>query len=70
MDRLTKNALSILVNFAFCANQLLAQLPPITFEAVEWVPYQPVGNGVQPDWQLFCRRLNASSKLFSIMSAR
>ena len=53
MHKVTKNALAIFVNFAFTANQLFAQLPPETFEATVWVPYQTVGNGAQPGWQLF-----------------
>ena len=52
MHKITENALAIFVNFAFTANQLLAQLPPETFDATEWVPYQAVGQGPQPGWQL------------------
>ena len=52
MHKITENALAIFVNFAFTANQLLAQLPPETFDATEWVPYQAVGQGSQPGWQL------------------
>ena len=52
MNHLTKNILAIFVNFAFIANQLLAQLPPETFDSLVWVPYQAVGQGAQPGWQL------------------
>ena len=52
MNKVTKNAIAVLVNFAFCTNQLFANLPPETFDTIEWIPYQPVGQGSQPGWQL------------------
>ena len=48
-----KTALAGFLNFTLLTNQILADLPPITFDTAEWVPMQTVGNGTTPGWQLF-----------------
>ncbi len=56
-----KQTLAIFLNLAFFANQLLADLPPITFDSAEWAPYQAVGDGSTPGWQLFSGNASVSS---------
>lgn len=53
MNHSSKTAISLFLNFAFCTNQLLADLPPVTFDSADWVPYESIGLGNQPGWQLF-----------------
>ncbi len=52
MNKNVQTSLAVFLNFTLCVNQLLADLPPISFEATEWVPYQTVGQGGQPGWEL------------------
>ena len=60
MNKFAKDSLAVILNCAFCTNQLLADLPPVTFDSAEWVPYQSVGRGIQPGWQLFSGDANVS----------
>ncbi|MEO7098495.1 MAG: SpvB/TcaC N-terminal domain-containing protein, partial [Luteolibacter sp.] len=52
MNQFCKTVLAGLLNFAFFTNQVLADLPPVTFDTAEWVPFQTVGNSTTPGWQL------------------
>jgi RHS repeat-associated protein len=52
VNKNVQTSLAVFLNFTLCVNQLLADLPPISFEATEWVPYQTVGQGGQPGWEL------------------
>ncbi|MEO7100143.1 MAG: RHS repeat-associated core domain-containing protein [Luteolibacter sp.] len=52
MNQFCKTALAGFLNFAFFTNQILADLPPITFDSAEWVPYQQVEGASTPGWQL------------------
>ena len=53
MKSLDKAALAIFLNFSLFVNQLAADLPPVSFDSATWVPYEQVGQGDQPGWQLF-----------------
>jgi len=52
MNQPCKTALAGFLNFTLIANQILADLPPITFDTAEWVPMQTVGNSTTPGWWL------------------
>jgi len=55
-----KQALAIFLNLAVSSNQLLADLPPITFESAEWVPYRTVGANPASGWQLLSGNASVS----------
>ena len=43
---------TVFLNFALFSNQLLADLPPITFDSAEWIPLQTVGANPASGWNL------------------
>lgn len=53
MNDFVKKSTAVFLNGAMLTNQLLADLPPITFDSMEWVPYQTVGQNPVSGWQLF-----------------
>ncbi|MEO8617129.1 MAG: RHS repeat-associated core domain-containing protein, partial [Luteolibacter sp.] len=50
MKEFAKQSLAVSLNIALFTNQLLADLPPISFDSAEWVPFQSVGG--TPGWSL------------------
>ena len=52
MKEFAKQSLAVFLNVALFTNQLLADLPPISFDSAEWVPFQSVGNAATPGWLL------------------
>jgi YD repeat-containing protein len=50
MNTFSKASLSLLLNFSLFANQVLANLPPISFESPVFVPWEPVSNRSGEGW--------------------
>ncbi|HVJ45004.1 MAG TPA: hypothetical protein VM511_01375, partial [Luteolibacter sp.] len=50
MNTPLKISLSLLVNFSLIANQVLANLPPISFESPVFVPWESVSNRIGEGW--------------------
>ncbi len=61
MNQICKTTVAGFLNFTLLANQILADLPPITFDTAEWVPMQSVGNGSTPGWLLASGSANISA---------
>lgn len=50
MNTFTKASLSLLANFSLFANQVLANLPPISFESPVFAPWESVSGRTGEGW--------------------
>src|SRR6218665_2228648 len=61
MNTPLKVSLSLLVNFSLIANQVLANLPPISFEAPVYVPLSSVDGSTPGGWDLVSGNANVTA---------